>query len=111
MAKAQQPGRKRHIPQRTCIACRRQDSKRELVRVVRTADRGVVIDPTGKLAGRGAYLCKVRDCWHKGLKGSLLGRALKTTLTETDLAALHTYAASLPSELEAATADAAVQPA
>ena len=110
MVKAQQSGRKRHIPQRTCIACRRTDSKRELVRVVRTADRGVLIDSTGKVAGRGAYLCKVQDCWNKGLKGSLLSRALKTTLTEADMAALQTYARSLPYELEAAATDATVQP-
>ncbi len=110
MVKAQQSGRKRHIPQRTCIACRRTDSKRELVRVVRSADRGVLIDSTGKVAGRGAYLCKVQECWNKGLKGSLLSRALKTTLTEADMAALQTYARSLPYELEAAATDATVQP-
>ena len=110
MVKAQQPGRKRHIPQRTCIACRRTDSKRELVRVVRTTQGGVLVDSTGKIAGRGAYLCKVQDCWIKGLKGSLLSRALKTTLSEVDMAALQTYARSLPYELEAAATDATVQP-
>lgn len=110
MVKTPQPGRKRHIPQRTCIACRRTDAKRELVRVVRTSDHEVLIDPTGKVAGRGAYLCRVQECWNKGLKGSLLGRALKTTLTEVDMAALLTYARSLPTELEAAAADATVQP-
>jgi hypothetical protein len=110
MVKAQQPGRKRHIPQRTCIACRRTDSKRQLVRVVRTTDLGVIVDPTGKIAGRGAYLCKVRECWDKGLKGSLLNRALKTTVTEVDMAALQSYARSLPDELEAAATDATVQP-
>lgn len=111
MAKAQQPLRKRHIPQRMCIACRRTDAKRGLVRVVRTADRGVLVDPTGKIAGRGAYLCKTQDCWRKGLKGSLLSKALKTTLTEADMAVLQAYAASLPDELEAVATDATVHPA
>jgi hypothetical protein len=80
------------------------------VRVVRSTDRGVLVDSTGKVAGRGAYLCKVQECWNKGLKGSLLSRALKTTLTEADMAALQTYARSLPYELEAAATDATVQP-
>lgn len=84
------------MPQRTCIACRRTDSKRTLVRIVRTKERGVLVDPTGKLAGRGAYLCADHTCWTKALKSNALNRALKTTLTEDEVAALQHYAASLP---------------
>jgi predicted RNA-binding protein YlxR (DUF448 family) len=69
------------------------DAKRTLVRVVRTPD-GVLVDPSGKLAGRGAYLHASRACWEKGLKGAL-ARALKTTLEEQDLARLHAYQESL----------------
>lgn len=84
------------MPQRTCVACRRTDSKRTLVRIVRTQERGVTVDPTGKLAGRGAYLCADRTCWNKALKISALNRALKTPLTEDEVVALKAYASSLP---------------
>lgn len=100
MSKASQPVRRRHVPQRTCIACRRVGDKRQLIRVVRTPASGVRIDPTGKLNGRGAYLCQARPCWDKALRTGLLGRALKTTIQEEDLAALQAYAAGLPVTLE-----------
>lgn len=100
MAHVTQPVRRRHIPQRSCIACRRTDSKRALIRIVRTAQQGVQIDPTGKLAGRGAYLCQSQPCWQKAIKSSALNRALKTALTVDELAALRAFAASLPEALE-----------
>lgn len=106
MAHEKQPGRRRHIPQRSCIACRRTDSKRVLIRIVRTPHQGVQIDPTGKLAGRGAYLCQARPCWQKALKSSALNRALKTTVTVDELAVLRTFADSLPEALASADSDA-----
>ena len=69
-----------------------------MVRIVRTAD-GVQIDPTGKLAGRGAYLHDRRDCWERGLKGAL-GHALKTSLTGDDRARLEEFMNSLPIEAD-----------
>lgn len=84
----------RHIPQRTCVGCRQVNEKRNLIRLVRTAE-GIVIDPGGKLAGRGAYLHDSRMCWEKGLKGSL-ANALKTELTEKDRDILRSYLAKLP---------------
>jgi len=89
----------RHIrrqPQRTCIACQRTDSKRQLVRLVRRPDGEVLIDPTGKLAGRGAYLCASRSCWLRALAQKRVERALKVTLTEEQAARLADYAAQLP---------------
>jgi uncharacterized protein len=74
--------RVKHVPQRTCVGCRTVLAKRQLVRIVRSAN-GVLVDPTGKLAGRGAYLHDRRSCWEAGLKGSL-ARALKTELTVAD---------------------------
>ena len=85
---------------RTCIVCRQERGKRELVRIVRTPDETVRIDPTGKLAGRGAYLCRVRPCWEQALQGQRLGAALKTTLSAEVLAELRAYAATLPESLE-----------
>jgi predicted RNA-binding protein YlxR (DUF448 family) len=55
------PGRRRHIPRRTCVVCRATGDKRALTRLVRTPDDGVHVDPTGKRNGRGAYLCDRLD--------------------------------------------------
>ena len=90
----------KHVPQRTCVGCRQVLPKRQLTRVVRTPE-GVVIDPNGKLPGRGAYVHDQKSCWVKALKGSL-ANALRTTIQEQDLAALRTYMETLP-EGEAST--------
>ncbi|MCB0185947.1 MAG: YlxR family protein [Caldilineaceae bacterium] len=90
-----QPKPAKHVPQRMCIACRQGAGKRDLVRVVRTAS-GVQVDPTGKLAGRGAYLHPVRSCWQQALESRLLQRALRNAINAEDLQALTAYAASLP---------------
>ena len=88
--------RPKHVPLRTCIVCRQERGKRELVRIVRTPDGRVQVDPTGKQAGRGAYLCRARACWEAALQGQRLGGALKTTLSAEALAALRAFAAALP---------------
>jgi predicted RNA-binding protein YlxR (DUF448 family) len=92
--KHQQPRRVKHVPQRTCIACREVQAKGTLVRVVRTPS-GVFPDPTGKIQGRGAYLHARRECWQSGIAGSL-PNALRTTLTEDDRQRLVQYFESLP---------------
>jgi hypothetical protein len=81
-------GRKKHKPQRTCIACREIKDKRELIRVVRTPTGQVILDPTGKANGRGAYLCRTGDCLEKGLQKGHLVRALKKTLSMEEVQAL-----------------------
>jgi len=91
--------RVKHVPQRTCVGCREVLPKRKLIRLVRTAE-GVQVDPTGKLAGRGAYLHDRRECWERALKGAL-ANALKTTLTVDDRARLEEVMNSLPVETEA----------
>lgn len=55
------------VPERMCVACRQMKPKTELLRIVNTAD-GVVVDMTGKLNGRGVYLCRCKDCLSKALK-------------------------------------------
>ena len=90
----QKTGRKRHIPQRTCVGCREVLPKRSMVRIVRSP-LGVVIDPGGKLSGRGAYLHNLRSCWERGMKGAL-SEALKTELTSEERERLMNYAVSLP---------------
>jgi predicted RNA-binding protein YlxR (DUF448 family) len=69
----------KHIPLRMCVGCREAFGKRSLVRVVRGPD-GVRIDPSGKAAGRGAYIHDRRTCWEKALKGAL-AQALKTEIS------------------------------
>jgi uncharacterized protein len=73
------------VPQRTCVACRRSDAKRGLIRLVRTTDGQVEVDETGKRQGRGAYLCRDIACWEAALKRKALERALRLdTLSATN---------------------------
>lgn len=91
--------RRKHVPQRTCVACRTARPKRQLVRVVRTPEGEVTVDETGKRSGRGAYLCRQRACWETALVRGQLERALKVTLTADAKAQLQEYAAGLPQHL------------
>lgn len=88
----------RRRPQRTCVGCRQIDTKRELIRLVRTTEGSVEVDLTGKRAGRGAYLCARRRCWQLALDKKLLNRAFKTTLSEEDTARLRAYAENVPDQ-------------
>ncbi|MEX2247709.1 MAG: YlxR family protein [Dehalococcoidia bacterium] len=91
------PGpRPRHVPTRTCVACRTSEAKRGLVRVVRTPEGRVEVDSTGKKNGRGAYVHESRSCWDEALKKDRLGRALKVAVPPGDLEQLRTHAATLP---------------
>jgi hypothetical protein len=92
----QKTGKRKHIPQRTCVGCREVIPKRAMIRIVRNP-QGVQIDPTGKMAGRGAYLHSLRSCWNRALKGSLAA-ALKTELTDEERERLIAFSASLPDE-------------
>jgi len=91
-------GRKKHIPQRTCVACRQIRDKRELVRVVRTQHGLVAVDETGKKSGRGAYVCGSAPCWREALERGSLNRALKMTLTVEQKDELRKFIKSLPEE-------------
>jgi predicted RNA-binding protein YlxR (DUF448 family) len=98
MAGKKQP-RQRHIPQRTCVVCRRKMDKRELTRLVPLpAEAGadqpagqVVVDPTGKQSGRGAYLCSRPECWDRALSTTVLEKALKTSLSAETRLQLATF--------------------
>jgi len=85
----------KHVPMRTCIVCRQSLPKRELVRIVRTPDSGVVIDPTGKQPGRGAYICRRKVCWEDTLKKKSVEYALKTTLSDAEWAEMAAFAGSI----------------
>ena len=94
--------RVKHVPQRTCVGCREVLPKRKMIRIVRTA-AGVQVDPTSKMAGRGAYLHDRRECWERGLKGAL-ANALKITLTTVEHEKLEEFMKPLPNESEGAGA-------
>jgi predicted RNA-binding protein YlxR (DUF448 family) len=73
--------KQRKIPQRTCIGCRTVRPKRELIRVVRTPEGEILLDPTGKQSGRGAYMCPDAACMERALKKKQLERALEAAIT------------------------------
>ena len=91
--------RRKHQPQRTCVVCRTTGAKRTLTRLVRTPE-GVKIDSSGKLAGRGAYLCDNPACWQKAARSDAVGRALRTTLTEEERALIAAHGAQVASLTE-----------
>lgn len=66
------------VPQRTCVGCQQTRGKKELIRIVRTPEHQIVIDPTGKRSGRGAYICKNISCLQAALSGKHLQHALKS---------------------------------
>ena len=80
--------RVRKVPQRTCVGCGATRPKRELYRVVRTPDGQVLWDPTGKRAGRGAYVCGDPRCLDLALKQRKLERALAVDLEPDVIEAL-----------------------
>lgn len=63
------------IPQRLCVGCGQMQEKRNLTRIVKSPEGEISLDPTGKKAGRGAYICKNMDCLKKAQKGHKLERS------------------------------------
>jgi predicted RNA-binding protein YlxR (DUF448 family) len=94
----QQVKRPRHIPIRTCVACKQTKPKRELLRVVRTPGGHVLMDATGKQSGRGAYLCARLSCWQDAHKKTRLEQEFELTLSDEDRAGLEAFIATLPKD-------------
>lgn len=90
--------KQRRVPERTCIVCKQVRPKRELIRIVRTPEGHVELDPTGKKSGRGAYLCARRSCWEPALRKGRLEHEFEVTLLPEDRAALEAYIETLPQE-------------
>lgn len=88
--------RRKHVPQRMCVACRQSEAKRGLVRLVRDANGRVLVDSSGRLHGRGAYLCQTPQCWDVALRRRALERALRLEgLHPDDREILRAFAAGL----------------
>lgn len=86
----------KHVPERSCVACKKLRPKRHLVRLVRTAEGAVAVDTTWRRPGRGAYLCPAQECWHLAARRKSLDRALDVTVTPEMWQQLDAYAAGLP---------------
>lgn len=71
---------RKHTPIRTCVACRTAAPKQGFMRVVRTPTSTVEVDPTGKRAGRGAYVCRNVSCVQTAIKTKRLERTLKASV-------------------------------
>jgi len=78
----------RRFPVRTCVACRTERQKRDLLRIVRAPGGTVALDATGRAPGRGAYLCADGSCWAVALKKKSIERALSAPLPAELRAAL-----------------------
>ena len=72
----------KQIPLRQCIGCRQMKPKNELVRVIKTPENQVCLDKTGKMNGRGAYICLNSECYNKAVKSKGIERALKIAIPE-----------------------------
>ncbi len=75
------------IPMRQCVGCRESKEKKQLIRIVKTADEendgaAICVDRTGKKSGRGAYLCDRPECLKKARKNNGLSRAFKMNVTD-----------------------------
>lgn len=71
----------RKIPMRMCLGCQEMKPKKELIRVVRTPEGTVELDPSGKRNGRGAYICPQVDCFKAAVKGKRFQKALEIELS------------------------------
>lgn len=71
------------VPMRQCTGCREMKSKKDMIRVIKTAENEICIDATGRKNGRGAYICPTMDCLKQAMKSRGLERSLKTSIPDT----------------------------
>ena len=72
----------RKIPMRMCVGCREMKEKRSLLRIVKNAEGAISFDRVGKAPGRGAYICRSKECLQKAMKQRQLERALETQIAQ-----------------------------
>ena len=70
------------IPMRMCTGCREMKPKKELIRVVKISEGEIKLDTTGKLNGRGAYICRDRQCFNNAKKSNALSRAFEMQISD-----------------------------
>ncbi len=82
------------MPERTCVACRKKSYKQDFLKVVKNGEE-VQIDETGKLDGRGAYVCKNEICIRKAIKTRAFNRSFKCNINEDFYKNLENYLQNL----------------
>jgi len=80
---------KRHIAPRTCVVCRTKRQRDELLRLVKTPDGQILFDSTGRMDGRGAYVCADADHWDEGIDRGRLRNSLKAAIDDSTLRSLN----------------------
>ena len=70
------------IPLRQCVGCGEMKSKKEMMRVLKTPEDTIVLDKTGKKNGRGAYICRDRQCFNNAKKSNALARAFEMQISD-----------------------------
>ncbi len=70
-------GKTKKVPERMCVGCRAGKQKQQLLRIVCNKNGDIAIDKIGKAEGRGAYICRSKQCLEKALKNKGLNRAFK----------------------------------
>lgn len=68
------------VPMRQCVGCQEMKNKKDMMRVLKTAEEGIILDKTGKKNGRGAYLCMSLECLQKARKNKGLERSFKMSI-------------------------------
>lgn len=69
------------IPMRQCVGCNEMKSKKEMLRILKTPEDEIVLDDTGKKNGRGAYICRKKECLEKAHKQKGLERSFKKAIS------------------------------
>lgn len=88
----------RKVPLRQCTGCGEMKNKKEMIRIIKTPEDGIVIDATGKKNGRGAYLCCSKECYNKAVKSKAIERSLKISIPKEVYEALEKELNNLESE-------------
>lgn len=92
--------KRHHIPERTCVSCREKRPKSEFIRVACTPEGKIEVDTQDAIKGRGAYVCRTKECWELALAGGRkdrLAHALRTGITPENRAVLAEYGKWFPS--------------
>ena len=71
------------IPMRMCLGCNEMKPKKEMIRVVKSPEGEISLDFTGKKSGRGAYICKNKECYEKAIKSKRLSRSLEIEIPDS----------------------------
>ncbi len=73
----------RRLPQRTCTGCNSKKDKKDLIRIVKNQNGEIKVDLTGKMEGRGVYICKKEECLNKAIKNKRIAKTFETEIDES----------------------------